>query len=192
MKLRHLFASVFFGAMLLSTSALAQVRVLVASPNMGEFYARTVIVIAQEAPNGMMAGFIINRQSPMTLAQVFPSHEGSKKLNAPIFLGGPMNVNTVWALSSTTPAGNGAVTIQGDKYTMVMQVDMVDALIDSGDTSVRYVAGLVIWQPGEFQLEQKQSFWLETSVSVEELLATPAEALWEKLSGPLTQRGNMI
>src|SRR3990172_1115849 len=128
------------------------VKVLVASPKMGEFYTQTVIVIAREVEQGAI-GYIVNRKTQMTLGRLFPDDAPSVKLNAPVYLGGPNNVQSVWAL------------VGGQ---MVVHSDKVDEQISAADPKVRYFAGWVQWEPGELDAEIDKGYWQINEVPAEE------------------------
>ena len=52
---------------------------LVARPELGEFY-RSTVLFARPMGNGRHVGFIINRPTPMTLGKLFPEHAPSQKV----------------------------------------------------------------------------------------------------------------
>src|SRR5262245_18358493 len=71
---------------------------LVAQPKLIDpIYASTVLLV-KPLPHGGHAGFIVNKPTEAHLGEVFPNHEPSKKVADPLFLGGPEDINTVFAL----------------------------------------------------------------------------------------------
>ena len=56
---------------------LSQPVILVAKPQLGEFY-RATILIAKPIGNGQHVGFIINRPTEYTLGKLFPDHAPSQ------------------------------------------------------------------------------------------------------------------
>src|SRR3977135_1594252 len=56
------------------------------------------IVLAKPVEGGGHIGFIVNKPTKMVLAEVFPEHEPSKKVADPLFLGGTVDINLVFAL----------------------------------------------------------------------------------------------
>jgi putative AlgH/UPF0301 family transcriptional regulator len=71
--------------------------VLVAKPQMTEFYRGTVL-FARPVGDGSYVGFIINRPTRVTLAALFPGHPPSQKVKDPVFLGGPLRTQAVFAV----------------------------------------------------------------------------------------------
>ncbi len=169
-------------------TAVAQdkLTVLVAKPDLGEFYQKTVIVVAGDI--GVEIGFIINRPATLTgrkqtrLGELFPTDEPSKKLNAPVWLGGPVNTTTVWALAKDTKGAKATIPVGGTGYHMVMSVDAVDALIAEGAATTSFYAGFIIWQPEEREAEMQKGFWFKTEMTMDELQKlSKDEKGWEML-----------
>jgi hypothetical protein len=95
-----LVGSVVLAASALSGAHAADVTepvLLVAKPELGEFYRSTVLFV-RPMGNGRHVGFIINRPTPMTLGKLFPEHAPSQKVTNPVLLGGPVNVDSVFAV----------------------------------------------------------------------------------------------
>ena len=110
-RLRHISLVVLAGALValvaLGATAraadLSQPMMLVAKPELGEFYARTIL-FARALPNGQHVGFIINRPTQVTLGKLFPDHAPSQKVVDPVFLGGPVYTNRVFFNTSISTA----------------------------------------------------------------------------------------
>src|SRR5207245_1349139 len=116
--LRALAASsaVFFLAS--ATAAAPEETVLLVAKRQFEdpIYGST-IVLAKPVQGGGHVGFIVNRPTKMSLAELFPEHEASKKVADPLFLGGTVDMNLVFALVETQ--GNrkdGAIRITPDLF----------------------------------------------------------------------------
>src|SRR3979490_879081 len=58
----------------------------------------STIVLAKPIEGGGHVGFIVNKPTKMSVAELFPEHEPSKKVADPLFLGGTVNMNLVFAL----------------------------------------------------------------------------------------------
>jgi|SRR5262245_3993218 len=159
---------------------LSEPVILVAKPQLGEFY-RATILLAKPVGNGRHVGFIVNRPTPMTLGKLFPEHGPSQKVTDPIYLGGPENVNMIFAVvqSSKTPGGR-SLQLTDDLF-MALEVDVVDHIIEADSDHARFFAGLVAWQPGELQDEIKQGFWYVLDADTKLVLQKPTNGLWEEL-----------
>src|SRR5438094_4027900 len=99
--LRALAASsaVFFLAS--ATAAPGETVLLVAKRQFEDPIYGSTIVLAKPVQGGGHVGFIVNRPTKMSLAELFPEHEASKKVADPLFLGGTVDMNLVFALVET-------------------------------------------------------------------------------------------
>lgn len=159
---------------------LSEPLILVAKPQLGDFY-RSSILLAKPLGNGRHVGFIINRPTPMTLGKLFPDHEPSQKVSDPIYLGGPENVNMIFAIvQSTTTPGGRSMQLTNDLF-LAIEVDVVDHIIEAESDHARFFAGLVAWQPGELQDEIKQGFWYVLDADTQLVLSKSPNGLWEEL-----------
>ena len=125
--------------------------ILVARPALRDRLYGATILVAKPVGNGQHLGFIVNRPTRMTLGRMFPDHEPSKKVTDPIYLGGPVNTGTLFALVQRqgSPA-SGAVELLPDLH-IVVERDQVDGIIEAGAEHARFFAGLVLWKPGELR-----------------------------------------
>jgi putative transcriptional regulator len=152
-------------------------RVLVAKPELGEFYAQTVL-LAVPARNGHHIGVIVNRPTPMTLGRLIPDHVPSKAVTDPVYLGGPSHVNSIFAMYQGDNPGSNTIPLM-DGLWLVVDSDLVDKIIENEPLKARFIAGMVIWDAEELDAEVKSGFWFETEMTVDELLAVkPGEQGW--------------
>src|SRR5258706_11136007 len=81
--------------------------ILVAKPGLRDAFFGSTILIAKPVGGGRHLGFVINRPTEVTLGKLFPEHGPSQKIPEPVYLGGPVNTEVIFALvhSSNPPAG---------------------------------------------------------------------------------------
>ena len=109
-------------------------------------YSSTVLLVKPIA-NGAHIGFIVNKPTRMKLGELFPEHEPSRKVADPLFLGGPADLNTVFALVERHgAAGDGALQITPDLF-LAAEVKAVDHVIEAEADHARFFVGLVVWRP---------------------------------------------
>jgi len=170
-----------------STPALAmefeeESAILVARPELGQdaMYGST-IVVTKPMPDGSSLGFIINKPTPVTLGQLFPKHAPSLKVPGPIFLGGPIGTDLIFALVQRHDSpGAGSIQIAPDLF-LAIQSDAVDRIIESESDHARFFAGMVVWRPGELDDELKRGLWYEMEPDSRLVLRKKTEGLWEEL-----------
>lgn len=184
--LRRLLAGALFLMVPLWAGAadLTQPVVLVASKDLGQFYARTVL-FAVPIEHGYYVGLILNRPIPVTMDQFFPTFEPGKGI--PMNLGGMDNTNAINALARVpvdrSTKGNFAIT---EKTTFVLDAKSIDKVIIESKANGRFFVGMITWQPGELEYELKQGYWVKPLPATDELLWADPEGMWERLSGPRT------
>jgi putative transcriptional regulator len=170
---------------------LSKSLILVAKPELTDvLYGSTVIVVT---PIGgeQHAGFIVNRPTGVKLGQIFPEDGPSQKVVDPVYLGGPVNPQVIFALveSSRSP-GSQSFELMPGLYAAV-EADTVDNIIRSEPDRARFVAGLVLWKAGELQQEIERGAWYVLAPDAH-LALQPSQGLWEELVRTSNLRANAI
>ena len=162
--------------------------VLVARPGLGEFYRSTVLFV-RPAGGGAHVGFIVNRPTRVTLAELFPGHAPLQEVGEPVFLGGPLHAESVFAVvhRADSPGGR-SVQLASDMF-LVSDIETVDRVIGENRDDARFYAGLVVWQPGELESEVQQGFWYVRDHDSDLVFRKRTEGMWEEL---VHQSGRMI
>jgi putative transcriptional regulator len=154
--------------------------ILVAKPNLRDpVYGATVLVVTPLGA-GHHVGFIVNRPTPLTLGKMFPEHAPSQKIVDPVYLGGPVEPGLIFALVQrpSSPGGNSLEVMPG--LYAAFEATVVDRIIEGESDRARFVAGVVIWRPGELRSEVDLGAWhlLDAEASV---VRRSPEGLWEEL-----------
>ena len=183
--LKSLLLALFLG------TALAQPRqelpegggpvLLVAAPGLvSPAYFHSVLLAVPSGPD-MHLGFIVNRPTRQSLASLFPEHEPSKKVHEPVFFGGPMSLQAVFAVVKTDKdPGGGSIGMLDNLY-LVTRVDLVDRIIETTPNDARYYVGYVGWRPGELRSEIDRGLWSVLDAEVDTVFRKDTENLWEEL-----------
>lgn len=154
--------------------------ILVAKPELHDrIYGSTVLVVTPLGGD-QHAGFIVNRPTGVTLANMFPEHGPSQKVPDPVYLGGPIQTQAIFALVQRpdSPGGNSFEMIPG--LFAAFDAAVVDRIIESEPTRARFLAGLVAWRAGELRDEIKQGAWYVLKPDAALLMRNP-DGLWEDL-----------
>src|SRR5918992_3830481 len=72
--------------------------ILVAKRQLQDKIYASTILIARPIGAERHVGFIINKPTQLTLSKLFPTHEPSRKVADPVFLGGPGSPGGIFAL----------------------------------------------------------------------------------------------
>ena len=126
-------------------------NLLVASPDMPDYFHRTVILMVEHSEQGAF-GLVLNRPSETTVGEVSPELAELIGAEHVLHVGGPVQPNAVTAVGEhPDPAGSTKLLVGG--------VGMVD-LEDPPELSrVRVFAGYAGWSAGQLEDELEQEAW---------------------------------
>jgi putative transcriptional regulator len=183
-------SAVFFLAS--AAAAPGDTMLLVAKRQLADPIYGSTIVLAKPVQGGGHVGFIVNRPTKMSLAELFPDHEPSKKVADPLFLGGTVDMNLVFALVETHGARkDGAVRIAPDLF-LAYETKAVDGIIESESDHARFFLGMVVWRPGQLDEELDRGLWYVDEPEAKLVLRRKTDGLWEELVRRQEARANTI
>ncbi len=166
--------------------------ILVAKRQLHDKLYGSTILIARPIGADRHVGFIINKPTQMTLGKLFPTHEPSRKVTDPVFLGGPVSPEVIFALvQGRQSPGGRSIRILDDLY-LVIDSDVVDSVIEKQPAQARFFAGMVLWRPGELADEVKRGLWYVNDAKAELVLRKQTEGLWEEMLGRSERKANAI
>jgi putative transcriptional regulator len=154
------------------------------------FYGATILVV-RPIGQEQHIGFIVNRPSQVTLGQLFPQHAPSRKVPEPVFVGGPINSESIFALVQTSKNPGGRSVRLSDNLFVVIDGKLVDDVIEKDPAHARFVAGLVAWRTGELVEEIRRGAWHVLAADTRLVLRKP-DGLWEELVRRAELRANGI
>jgi putative transcriptional regulator len=165
--------------------------ILVAKRQLQDRFYGATILVARPLGGEQHIGFIVNRPTKVTLGQLFPQHGPSQKVPEPVFVGGPINSESIFALVRTTKNPGGRSVKLLDDLFAVIDGNIVDTVIEKDASKARFVAGLVAWRTGELRDEIKRGAWFVLDADPALVLRKP-EGLWEELVRNAEIRANGI
>jgi putative transcriptional regulator len=155
--------------------------VLVATPELHDPLYGETILIAKPLQGGQHLGFILNRPTKVSLADLFPEHKPSRSVQDPIYLGGPSELSVVFAMVADHDSpGDGSLQLAPDLY-LAVAAQTVDRIIETASDHARFFAGAVVWRPGELDEELKRGAWYVLDVEPELVLRKTTAGLWQEL-----------
>src|SRR2546421_10330670 len=104
--------------------------ILVAKRQLTDRLYGATILVARPIGQDQHIGFIVNRPTKVTLGQLFPQHAPSQKVPDPVFLGGPINSESIFAPGQTkkNPGGRSGKLL--DNLFAVIDGKLGDDVID--------------------------------------------------------------
>jgi putative transcriptional regulator len=152
----------------------------------------STIVLARAVEGGGHVGFIVNKPTKMSLAELFPEHEASKKVVDPLFLGGTVDMNLVFALvEGHGSKKDGSIRIAPDLF-LAYETKAVDRIIESESDHARFFLGMVVWRPGQLDDELDRGLWYVEEPEAKLVLRRKTDDLWEELVRRSEARANTI
>jgi putative transcriptional regulator len=171
---------------------LAESIILVAKRQLQDKLYGSTILIARPIGGERHVGFIVNKPTQMTLGKLFPTHEPSRRVSEPVFLGGPVSPEVIFALvQGRESPGGRSIRILDDLY-LAIDSDVVDRVIEKQAAHARFFAGMVLWRPGELNDEVKRGLWYVQDPRAELVLRRSTDTLWEELVGRSERKANAI
>ena len=168
---------------LAQSADLSKTVVLVAKPELrADPVFGSTILVATAIGGEQHAGFIVNRPTSVTLASAFPDDGPAQKVAEPVYLGGPVGADAIFALTrgSESP-GKGSIQLMPGLFA-ALDGKAVDRVIASDPQHTRFLAGLVVWKPGELDEEIQQGLWYVLEPDPSLVLPASTEGLWEELA----------
>jgi len=193
----------FLRALLLASAAIfagpaaaapdtSEPMLLVAKPKLAGSAWGSTILIAKPIANRMHIGLIVNKPTQMRLGEAFPEHAPSKKVVDPLFLGGPADLNVVFALVERhAAAGDGAMQLTPELF-LATGEKAVDSIIEKEAEHARFFIGAVVWRPGELEQELRRDLWFVDDPDPKLVLRRKTEGLWEELVRRAEAKAHMI
>jgi putative AlgH/UPF0301 family transcriptional regulator len=183
-----------FAALLVLGAALAPVRaahslesdpagtvMLVAAPRLIDPDYRGTVLLAVPVDDHRHVGVVINRSTGRSLASLFPEHGPSKLVHDPVYFGGPMLRQALFAVVRTdhTP-GTGSIRMTKELF-LAIQGAVVDHIIEETPNAARYYVGYVAWRPYELRREIDRGLWYVMDPDPELVFRKDPQGLWEDL-----------
>ncbi len=154
-------------------------KILVSEPYLPDpNFERTIILLCEHNEEGSF-GFVMNKPSEAKVADIM---DDLSKLDAPAFVGGPVQQDTLHYLHRL-PNLEEAVPVMEGVY-WGGNFEQLLHLIDTRQVTasdIKFFLGYSGWSAGQLEEELKQSSWIVSDkVNQELLFETPADAMWQR------------
>ncbi len=171
---------------------LERTMILVAKRHLHDKMYGSTILLARPLGTERHVGLIVNKPTQTTLGKLFPNHPPSRKIVDPVFLGGPVGSEVIFALVQRKQSpGSRSLQIAPDLY-LATDSRVVDRIIENEPSQARFFAGVVMWKPGELADEVKKGIWFLQEPRADLVLRKTTDGLWEELVSRLEKKANTI
>jgi len=152
---------------------------LVAKPEMRDPNFRETVILVTENRDAQATGVIINRPTDRSFADLLPG-ERFKRFTDPIFFGGPVQLNSMFALFMADRIPGQALTMLPGLY-LALNPDTVYALVSAPPDRIRFFAGYSGWGPGQLRREVGSGAWLMVDADPETVFRKDTSTLWRDM-----------
>lgn len=138
-------------------------------------FRRTVVLVGEHGPDGAM-GVVLNRPSPVSVAEAVPPLAELAGADALVHVGGPVEPRAVVVLAQFAEPGRAESLVVETVGFLPAEVPDVAALgpLDG----VRVFAGYAGWAPGQLEEELVEGAWLVLRGRAADVFTETPERLW--------------
>jgi putative transcriptional regulator len=151
---------------------------LVATPLLRDpNFDRTVVLMLEHSDVGAL-GVVLNRPSPLGVADAIDDWADVAVSPKVVFIGGPVETGSVIALARrrTEPEPESFTEVLGPIG--VIDISLDAALLAASLDGVRIFTGYAGWGPGQLEGEIDESAWWVVDAAVDDVLSTDPDELW--------------
>jgi putative transcriptional regulator len=143
-------------------------------------FEKTVVVIAEANDQGVL-GLVLNRRSELPLNEVLEKWKEASRVKDPIFLGGPVGREGMFALIRVKATPEGAKRVTGDIH-LVTDREGLAPHLSEGPARVRVYAGYTGWAPDQLESEIAEGGWHVLPANPRLVFDDDPDTLWLRLS----------
>ncbi len=136
-------------------------QLLIAAPQLHDYFRRTVILVIEHTPEGAM-GVVLNRTSEARVTDVVPALAALPDSDDLVRLGGPVAPESVVALGDFEDPEEAGTTVLGTLGTLDPEA------ANESLRRLRVYAGHAGWAAGQLDGELEQDAWIVAEASVDD------------------------
>jgi putative AlgH/UPF0301 family transcriptional regulator len=162
---------------------LAVGKLLVASRDLGDpNFAKTVILLVHYSEDQGAVGLVLNRRTDVPMSRVFQDFKEAKGRMDPVYVGGPVELNSVLALLKTKTKPENAARVFGDVY-LISNKDALRATMASGVEATVFHAyvGYAGWGAGQLEHEVELGAWHIMASDSATVFHSDPDSVWPRM-----------
>lgn len=151
-----------------------------ASPD--PLFAESVILLVRYSPSDAL-GLMVNRQSKVAISEALRSIAGAAKHPEPVFVGGPVELDTVFALVRAAHGPEGSMVVAGDIHFIAIKTALEKELQSPANPGALHVyVGYCGWGPHQLESEVRRGGWYIFNRSEDLSFDAKPATLWTRLA----------
>ena len=160
---------------------------LVAAPTLLDpNFRRTVVLVAEHGDDGAM-GVVLNRPSETPVAQAVPELTALAGDEEPVFVGGPVAIDSLLALAEVEEPEDASELVMG----AIGFVQDPEVTVLRGRVFVGYAG----WSAGQIEAELDEEAWIVVPAQPDDVFSDEPDELWScvlrRQGGPLALLATM-
>jgi len=161
-------------------------RLLVAAPALGDpSFARAVVLVLDHDEDGAL-GVIINRPTPVDVAEVLPGWRSFATSPGVLFQGGPVALDSALGLAAVPATRNGADDEPLGWRRVIDRLGLVDLdtppeIIAAEMAGLRIFAGYAGWGAGQLEAELAEDSWYVVAADPSDAFSSEPQDLWRSV-----------
>jgi len=143
------------------------------------------VILAVPMPRGGHVGFILNKPTGLKLKALFPKDAAARQVKESVYLGGPMLLPSVFAITRKVPQGGNAVIPLMPGLVAVLDGATIDRMVKTTPNDTRYFLGLMLWDEGELEDQVRRNAWELRPARADMVFRAKSPGLWNSLRSPM-------
>jgi putative transcriptional regulator len=158
-------------------------RLLVATPALGDpTFARSVILLLDHDEGGAL-GVVVNRPTPVEVAEVLPGWQPYATTPGVLFQGGPVSLDSALGLAAVTAEGDdepiGWRRVAGGLG--LLDLDVPPEVVVTDMSALRIFAGYAGWGATQLEAELAEGAWYVVPAEPGDAFSPDPEGLWRSV-----------
>jgi putative transcriptional regulator len=164
---------------------LAVGKLLVASRDLGDpNFAKTVILLVRYDEDKGAVGLVINKRTDVPISRVFQDLKEAHGRTDPVYIGGPVELNTVMALLKSASKPEGSSRVFGDVYLISNKDLLTETLGSHAEAAVFHTyIGYAGWGAGQLEHEVELGAWHIMPADGATVFHADPDSVWPRLIG---------
>jgi putative transcriptional regulator len=162
---------------------LAVGKLLVASRDLGDpNFAKTVILLVHYNQDEGAVGLVLNKRTDVPISKVFHDLKGADGRGDPVYIGGPVELNSVLALLKSASKPEGAERVFGNVYLISNKNLLTRTLASGAEAAVFHTyIGYAGWGAGQLEHEVELGAWHIMPADAGIVFPADPDSLWPRL-----------
>jgi len=156
---------------------------LVASRDLGDpNFSQAVVLLVQYSDERGAMGVIINRRTDVPISRVLNDLKEARNRTDPVYVGGPVELNSLIALLRSTDKLEGARKVFANVYLMSSKELLQKTLASAVDANAFHAfLGYAGWEPGQLEHEVDLGSWHILPADAAEVFHSDPDSVWPRL-----------